>query len=387
MISTILGTMVIGRLIDWWVKPESYKVYLVGDFDNDDVRKIWKGFDQQGALELDGITIRLQKVDGKGTNTTVAERISSELADKKGTLMVVGHLYSTPTKAALPNYLHADPPIPVILPFETNPDLLPPKIPEDTYYPVFRLSPTDERQAAMAADFAVKHGAKAIWVVEDALNSVYSRDLAREFIKQVHERRSSRVLLWTRNEEIPSADAVKALGIDWVFFAGHWSNGLILTRQVKEIWKGQPRPSILLSDWCVDPALIEQGGADMDGAYFTHPMRADDFNRIGYTFWGDHAYRLLRQLIQDTDSRFGELASRKGELGYYLRWVAGFHNVADARNALHAFMEESVNLNRTFDLDGYRYTFTRDGTPVEPSFHVWQVQKVDGEVKFMDIPN
>jgi branched-chain amino acid transport system substrate-binding protein len=302
--------------------------------------------------------------------------------------MVVGHLYSTPTKSALPNYLNADPPIPVILPFESSPDLLPPRIPEDIYYPVFRLSPTDDKQAEKAADFVANHGAKAVWVVEDALNNVYSNYLAREFISQVHRLKSSKVLLWTTHQEIPSADAVKALGIDWVFFAGHWSNALILIRQMNAIWEGQrQKPPILLSDWGADQALIDQGSTDVERVYLTHPMRASVFNEAGYAFWGDLAYRLLKQLIQDADGRFNELAREKGGPGYYLRWVANFHNVADARNALHALMEEAVTLERTFDLDEQRYTFRRDGTGIETPFHVWQVQKVNGENKFMDIEN
>ena len=67
LISAILGTAVIGRLIDAYVRPESYKVYVVGDFANDDVNRIWKGINQ-GDLEIDGIKVRLQKFNGKITN-------------------------------------------------------------------------------------------------------------------------------------------------------------------------------------------------------------------------------------------------------------------------------------------------------------------------------
>ena len=53
----------------------------------------------------------------------------------------------------------------------------------------------------------------------------------------------------------------------------------------------------------------------------------------------------------------------------------------------NALMEEAVTVERTFDLDEQRYTFRRDGTGIETPFHVWKVQKVNGENRFMDIEN
>jgi hypothetical protein len=185
LITAFLSSTVIASLIERYVRPDYYTVYFVGDFDNDDVRKIWDGFEKErGELEIDKIKVEIKKKHAKEAD---ADSISKQLAEEHDTLMVIGHLYSTPTKAALPNYLKADPPIPVILALESNPDLLPPTT-SDHLQPVFRLSPTDEGQAAKAAEFAVKHGAKAIWVVEDESNPIYSHYLAEEFIKQAMRR-------------------------------------------------------------------------------------------------------------------------------------------------------------------------------------------------------
>jgi hypothetical protein len=228
---------------------------------------------------------------------------------------------------------------------------------------VLRLSPTDNQQAAQAADFVVSQGAQAIWVVDDAAeNSIYSRYLAQEFIRQVHEKsqvherpqvlaeyriqekrsaqsiqekrsaqskshlqekrqahdgrqineqineKKSRVLLWTTNLEFPMTD-VKAFEIDWVFFAGSPSNCLILTRQVKEIWKDpQDRPKILLGNACADWELLPQGGEDVKEAFLTHPMAASDFNKNGFGPRGTQAFQLLQRLIEGADYDFGELS-------------------------------------------------------------------------------
>jgi hypothetical protein len=76
---------------------------------------------------------------------------------------------------------------------------------------------------------------------------------------------------------------VKSLKIDWVFFAGDWSNCLILIRQVNEMWKDKPsnKPNIMLSNSCANKELLQdalEGGDDMKQVYLTHPMRATDSN-------------------------------------------------------------------------------------------------------------
>jgi hypothetical protein len=60
-------------------------------------------------------------------------------------------------------------------------------------------------------------------------------------------------------------------------------------------------------------------------------------------------------------------------------------------------MEQAVKTPTAFELGGQdlggmhlamqRYTFKPDGKGREPSFHVWQVQTVGNELKFMDFNN
>jgi hypothetical protein len=295
--------------------------------------------------KIDGVSVETKQLDDSGAPDT-AERISLHLASLNDTLLIVGHLESTPTQKALPAYLQiADSPIPVILATETNPNLLPPKPVDGSYYPAFRLSPTDDDQAVKAADFALSRGATAIWVVEDVSNQVYSKYLAREFVRQVHQHPSAKVLLWSTNYNIPPAYAISALGINWVFFAGEWQDALVLIRQLKAMPQTR-QVNILLSDWCVDRRLIEDG--------------------------------LVRQLLVDGDQQFDPLAGRDGRSAYLTRKVLGIRRVGDARTALTHLMEAAVIQRRPFSLTagtgGAQAVFNGDGTRVDAAFQVWQIK-------------
>ena len=157
LLGALLGAMLIGRIIDWVIGPKTYKIYVVGNFeDGGAAASIWDGISKGGSLgKIDGIPVELEKGNDFGDPLS-AQRISIDLASRNDLLAVVGHFASTQTKAALPAYLRtANPPIPVILTTETNPNLLPPKPRETIYDPVFRLSPTDDDQASKAAAFAI----------------------------------------------------------------------------------------------------------------------------------------------------------------------------------------------------------------------------------------
>jgi branched-chain amino acid transport system substrate-binding protein len=388
LIGVIVAGAITGRIVDRFIRPDSYKVYLVGKDDHDFFPKMWDEFKGNGNLKIDSIPISTVQRDDRGEKGT-AKRISANLTKKHDTLMVVGHINSTTTHAALPNYLQkVDPPIPVILTTETNPNLLPPKVSEITYYPVFRLSPTDEKQATAAADLVVsKEKANAIWVVEDTSNPVYSRYLAEEFIKRAHQLKSGRVLLWSTNKEIPLAATVKELKIDWIFFAGNCSNALILIRQIKTMWAGKPAmPHILLSEGCADP-LLEQGGDEVENVYIMSLLSIEQYEQYqskgSGTFWGKSAHEILKQVIEKANDNFALLGRRHGGLGYWIRWILGIHSACDARMVLGASMEWAASGEFRFTLPGVGEVHFKheDGTIAESQFKVWQVQ---GK-KFVDV--
>jgi hypothetical protein len=444
LLTSLVSLLIIARITGFLVGPDSYTVYIVGDSSDQNVQKLWQAFEEQTRrdLKIGGQLINFVFLDAKEKD---AEKLSAKLSKKDDTLAIIGHFSSTASAAALPNYINADPPMPVILPIETNPELLPPDY-HISYVPVFRLSPTDDKQAEKAATFALKREARAIWVIEDALtNQLYSRYLAQQFIKQIHDKSSrhgdgglqrsdlnpigritereiqkhqkfndhskaslnrgfvaiassesirneqaspyGRVMLYTTNINMPSRETLKALNIDFVFFAGSPTDCLILSRRVKELWADSQemnRPSLLLGNACASEQLIEQGGSDLGEAFLTHAMLASEFQKDGFAHRGRQAYKLLQQLVEQSNHDFNELAKRNGSLMFYVRWLAGIHSVVDARNALVSCMERAVDTERTFMLDDDWYTFERNGTVKEAAYHVWKVKTLSDKAQFAD---
>lgn len=370
----IISIIVIDRAIGWWRGPEFYKIYVIGDLRDGASKEISEGIKKKGDqnLKIDEVKIEIQEVDDRGDPRNATE-ISSSLAKANDTLMVVGHGSSTQTKAALPNYLRANPPIPVILTTETNPDLLPPEVLRDGYYPLFRLSPTDDVQAKSAVEYAIREST-AFWVVEDTSNSVYSKYLALEFINKAQQAGKA-VLLWSTNSTIPSVETFKALRINCVFFAGPWSNALILIRQIKAISSGEKMPMIILSDASVDQNLIDQGKDDVEGVYLTHPLKASQYKDQGYELYGKDAYAVVEELIKDANAGFASIMKKQNRLSYWSKRLLKIHRVSDARFAIKSVMEDAVMNRRTFNgtLDG-KYIFKKDGTREEAHFHVWQIK-------------
>src|SRR5581483_684557 len=212
LVGIVVSVGLLGRVTDWWRGPGAYKIYIVGDFrpSFQATKEVRQGFAEGGdpRTRIDGVPLSIEQRDDSGDPARAAE-VASELSGRDDTLLVVGHLVSTQTEAALPYYLRkAKPQVPVILVTETNPNLMPPGTTNERY-PVLRLSPLDNKQAEQAADFAQRKGARNFWVVEDTSNPTYSRYLALEFIKQVQSR-GNRVLLWSNNMMVPSADTLKA---------------------------------------------------------------------------------------------------------------------------------------------------------------------------------
>lgn len=372
LLGALIAAVLIGRLVNFVIGPSAYKVYIIGNISDPETSRIVDSF--AGNLpKLNGVPVEIRSLDDSGDPDT-AQRISTRLASLRDSLLVVGHLESTPTQKALPAYLQvADPPIPVILTTETNPSLLPPTV-DKRYLPVFRLSPTDNKQAEKAAEFVLSKGAKGIWVVEDTGNPIYSRYLAREFVARIHQNPSAKVLLWSTNYNIPPAYAISSLGIDWVFFAGEWQKALVLIRQLRAI-PATRNVNILLTDWCVDARLLQDGGPDVENVYLTHPLSPAVYNHDHYGIYGSDAFDLVRQILTEADQDFDQFAGRDRQLTFWSNKILGFRRISDARIAIGRVMESAVLQKQPFTLSGgTQATFAGDGTRGDADFQVWQVR-------------
>jgi branched-chain amino acid transport system substrate-binding protein len=348
LLGAVINWIVIDRLIARARGPDSYKIYVVGNLEREDsaAQQIYTELTAEGELKtFDGTPIEVELKDDQG-DPDQARQLATKIAAKNDTLMVIGHIGSTQTKAALPVYFTANPPVPVILTTETNPNLTPPKLLSTKRFPLFRLSPNDDQQAKSAAKFMQRVKAKAIWVVEDVDNPVYSSYLGSEFIRLAQQGGNRRVLLLTDIMHVPSANAFKALNIDWVFFAGDSDHAVVLVHQIQQMYgRISPRIGILLTDASADQDLIREGDKDVEGVYLTYPMKAKQYQKSGFRIYGAMAHDVINYLIALS-------ASSQPSLGfaYEFRHLLGIRRVHDARRLLAAVIEDAQTTQARFVL-------------------------------------
>jgi ABC-type branched-subunit amino acid transport system substrate-binding protein len=369
LLGYIIGTLIITRFVAGLIGP-TYTIYIVGPLGPRSPLQMRDVFHKAASKSrsVDGIPVRLQVQDDQG-DPLVGRRIAEDLARRDDTLLVVGHFGSTTTKEALPLYLAAKPPVPVILPTETTTNLLPPKSYPDQHYPVMALMPDDDVQAQTAFDFALSQGAKNFWIVQDdTSNTVYSSYLAQQFM-QLAQGRQTHVLLRTSPSLVMQPATLKQLKVDWVFFAGAWQSALLFLRQLHAIDVAPPH--IVLSDACATQELLNAGGAELAGVYVTYPLDANSFNEKRYGAVAENTLAVVDQLLDKANSEFSDAAIRRGGWTYRFHTLLGIHRVADARNA----MIQAIYVTDTLSLPyGGASSFDRDGR-VDAKFHVWRIAK------------
>jgi branched-chain amino acid transport system substrate-binding protein len=371
----LIGGMFIGRIADYFLGPHAYYVYVVGDKSDPSTARMLAAAAADISQTLDGTPVKFE-VRNDLADPEKAESFAEQVVREPGTLMVVGHGSSSASQRALPVYMRASPAVPVLLTTDTNPSLLPPPAPtDDTVLPVFRLFPTDDNQAAVAAQFLGKH-AKSVWLIEDTSNPTYSHYLVRKLLTDLYEGSPNvKVVLASNNLNLPPY-AVDRLGIDWVFFAGDWRNALILIRQLQAM-PGTQKPSVLLSDAAVDKSLKQFGQTDIEGVFLLHPLSADAFEQGEYVAVGQEAHALVASILDRVHEDFEGLAAGAAPVGYRVRQWLGVRRVGDARRAIARFMAAAVNNNLALTSSDHSLIMGKDRNThavirQDASFHVWQ---------------
>src|SRR5947199_9133058 len=92
--------------------------------------------------------------------------------------------------------------------------------------------------------------------------------------------------------------------------------------------------NILLSDWCVDRRLIDDGGSEVENVYLTHALSPTVYNQQHYAVYGKDALQLVRQLLVDGAQQFDQLAARHGRTAYSTRIALGTRRNGDASRTL-----------------------------------------------------
>ncbi|WP_020675444.1 branched-chain amino acid ABC transporter substrate-binding protein [Geopsychrobacter electrodiphilus] len=184
----------------------------------------------------------------------------------EGANVVLGHICSGATKAALGIYNDAK--IPVMSPSATNPGLT-----QSGDYPnFFRTIASDDMQAKLAVDFAInKLGAKKIAILHD--KGDYGKGFA-EFAKKFADE-SGKVKVVLFEGITPGAmdyssiiQKVRRENADVLIFGGYHPEASKLVAQMK---RKRLKTAFLSDDGVKDASFVKVAGKDADGAYMTGP--------------------------------------------------------------------------------------------------------------------
>ncbi len=194
--------------------------------------------------------------------TNVATKLVSD-----GAIVVLGHICSGATKAALPIYTEAK--IVTMSPSATNPDLT-----QSGQYPTFfRTIASDDAQSKLGVDFAIeKLGSKKIAVLHD--KGDYGKGYAEFAQKFIQEGGQAEVVLFegvTPGAVDYSAviQKVRQSGADTVMFGGYHPEASKLVSQMK---KRRVDVHFISDDGVKDDTFIKVAGADAEGVYASGPQ-------------------------------------------------------------------------------------------------------------------
>ena len=190
--------------------------------------------------------------------------VAAERLVQDGVWGVVGHFYSSSSIPASAVYHQAG--IPQITPTSTHPRLT-----EQGFDSVFRVSGRDDQHAISAADFILSRlKARRIAVIHD--RTEYGRTLAETLIRMLEQRSAKRIVAI---EAVAQGDKdfsaviarLKAVEPDVVYFGGIFREGGYLIRQMRQAGL---QAAFVSGDGVLDPEFVKIAGEEAaSGAYLT----------------------------------------------------------------------------------------------------------------------
>jgi len=222
-----------------------------------------KDVNAKGGIDGKMIELLIQDEECKPEKATnAATKLVSD-----GAVVVVGHICSGATKAALPIYTENN--IVTMSPSATNPELT-----QSGQYPTFfRTIASDDAQAKLGVDFAIGTlGAKKIAVLHD--KGDYGKGYAEYAQKFIKDGGKAEVVLFegvTPGAVDYSAvvQKVRQAGADTVMFGGYHPEASKIVSQLK---KKRVDVKFISDDGVKDDTFIKVAGADAEGVYASGPQ-------------------------------------------------------------------------------------------------------------------
>ncbi len=299
-----------------------------------------------------GMQIELFPMDDQ-CKPEIATNVATKLASE-GVSVVIGHVCSGATKAALGIYKEAG--IIVISPSATNPPLT-----QSGDYPNFyRTIAPDDDQGKLASDFTTdKLGAKKIAIIHD--KGDYGKGFADFAKKFIEEGGKAKVVMYegiTPGAMDYSAvvQKIRREGADAVIFGGYHPEASKLVGQMK---KKRVKIAFIGPDGIKGDGFLDIAGKNAEGVYATGPMDVTN-------------YAANQKARADYVAKYGKEAGTFFDQGY-AALQATFNAIEQAKGTDYAAVSKALKSSFVESAVG-KIKFDAKGDAEGVGFSVYQVQ-------------
>jgi branched-chain amino acid transport system substrate-binding protein len=293
-----------------------------------------------------------------------AQTVVTKLITSDQVIAILGEVASSRTMAAAP--VAQQNMIPMISPSSTNP-----KVTEIGDY-IFRVCFIDPFQGLVMAKFAINTlKLKNVAILRDIKND-YSVGLADVFVGNFKQMGGTIVADESYSEGDTDFSAqltsIKSRNPQAIFLPGYYTEVGLVARQAKRLGLNVP---LLGGDGWDSPKLIEIGGADLDGSYFSNHYSVDDPSPAIQKFVGDYK------------TRYGAVPDALAGLGYDSAMVL-FDAIRRSNSTEGPQIREAIAQTKDYSGVTGKITIDQNRNAIKPAV-VLEVK--DGKLQYVETIN
>jgi branched-chain amino acid transport system substrate-binding protein len=317
-----------------------------------------------GLLGYKAVVVPLDDESDSDVAVTLAGQVKADLAAGKRVLGVVGHYNSGQTIAAMDVY--KDLPIVILTPTSSEMSLT-----QEGYTNFFRVNANDATQARIDAAFLVNQlKAKRVAIVhnDDPYGIGLAKLLGDELGKLGAQAAMNLQVKVEQSTYLTEVQQIKAAAPDAIFYAGYEVETPYLRNALVKAGVQTP---FMASDGAFLSATIDESDNTAEGMYLSsfapQPSAVVDKAWIG-------AYQAVEYRNPDTYSINGYSAMKA--LGEAVKKA----NSIDSKQVANAL--RSIDLTTPVG----QIAYDASGDLKDQRIYIFQVQKVDGELQFVQVP-
>jgi branched-chain amino acid transport system substrate-binding protein len=318
-----------------------------------------------GLLGYKIVIVPLDDESDDGVAVDMANQVKADLAAGKRVLGVIGHYNSGQTIAAMEIY--KDLPIVILTPTASEQTLT-----QKGYTNFFRINANDATQARIDAAFLVnKLGAQKVAIVhnDDPYGIGLGKSIGTELTKLGASIATQIQVAVEQSTYITEVQQIQAAAPDAIFYAGYEVETPYLR---SALIKAGVKVNFMASDGAFLSPTIDESDGTAEGMYISNfapePSAVVDKNWIA-------SYQAVEFRNPDTYSVNGYSALKV--LGEAVK-QANSIDLKQVINALHA-------IDITTPIGHISYDANGDLKPADQRIYIFQVQKINGELQFVQV--